>query len=177
MRIIINSPAHGNIFSCFLCVYYWNDFMIPFIFKFNIYWSSQKTLLSVLMGDINTTYTQFTHVSGNGLSLASSINMKQALKVIGTLIGSTNSSLFLSESDLKYMGSTILSLGYSAACNIAHQHLTGSSSSLPLHQSAHWSNPRKDPFSKPRSTHCTWEVQCIIVLCGIVQTRNISNKL
>lgn len=69
------------------------------------------------------------------------------------------------------MGSTIVCLGYSVACNIAHQHLTGSNSSLPLHQSAYGSNPRKGPFSKPRSSsRMPGKVQHIIVLCGIVQT-------
>lgn len=66
-------------------------------------------------------------------------------------------SIFLSESDLKYMGSIIFCLGYSAACNIAHQDKTGSSSCLPLHQSAYGSKSRKEPFSKPKPTHHTWE--------------------
>lgn len=94
MRIIINSLINGNIFSCFLCLYYWNDLMISFKFKFNVYQSSQKALHSVLPGDINTC-SQFTNVNGNCLSLASSINMKQTLKVLGSLTGSTYSSKYI----------------------------------------------------------------------------------
>lgn len=66
-------------------------------------------------------------------------------------------NIFLSESDLKYMGSNIFCLGYSAACNTAHQDKTGSNSCLPLHHSAHGSKSRKEPFSKPKPTHHTWE--------------------
>lgn len=94
------------------------------------------------------------------------------------MIGHIQVNTFLSESGLKYMGSTIVCLGYSVACNIAHQHVTGSNSSLPLRQSAYGSNPRKGPFSKPRSSsRMPGKVQHIIVPCDIVQTRNISNKL